>query len=105
MKSTRRTWIAKNPGGSLGLLATQALAAETARDPTSRSTEVKITSLRVTPVALPDPPMLASSGCHGPYFLRNIVDLETKAGIIGIGETRGFRASSRCASTRTRCGR
>jgi glucarate dehydratase len=90
MRSTRRTWIAKNLGGSLGLLGTQALAAETAQEnPSSRSTELKITSLRVTPIALPDPPILASSGCHGPYFLRNIVELETNAGITGIGETHG----------------
>ena len=28
-------------------------------------------------------------GCHGPYFLRNVVELETDAGIVGIGETKG----------------
>src|SRR5262249_49692986 len=33
--------------------------------------------------------ILAASGCHGPYFLRTIVELETDAGIVGIGETRG----------------
>ncbi len=50
---------------------------------------LKITGLRVTPIALPDPPLLAAGGCHGPYFLRNIVEIETDAGIVGIGETRG----------------
>lgn len=50
---------------------------------------LKITGLKVTPVALADPPILAASGCHGPYFLRNIVQLETDAGIVGVGETRG----------------
>jgi len=48
-----------------------------------------ITGLTVTPVALPDPPLLAASGCHGPYFLRNVVELATDAGIVGIGETHG----------------
>jgi glucarate dehydratase len=33
--------------------------------------------------------LLAASGCHGPYFLRNIVQIETDAGITGIGETKG----------------
>ena len=48
-----------------------------------------ITGLKVTPIALPDPPLLAASGCHGPYFLRNVVELQTDAGIVGIGETHG----------------
>jgi glucarate dehydratase len=38
---------------------------------------------------LPDPPILASSGCHGPYFLRNVVELTTDAGVAGLGETVG----------------
>jgi glucarate dehydratase len=45
--------------------------------------------LKVTPIALPDPPLLAASGCHGPYFLRNIVEIQTDAGIVGLGETVG----------------
>jgi glucarate dehydratase len=48
-----------------------------------------ITGLTVTPIALPDPPLLASSGCHGPYFLRNIIELRTNSGVVGLGETHG----------------
>ena len=48
-----------------------------------------ITGLTVTPIALPDPPLLASSGCHGPYFLRNVVELKTNSGAVGLGETHG----------------
>ena len=48
-----------------------------------------ITGLKVTPIALPDPPLLNVGGCHGPYFLRNIVELRTDGGIVGIGETHG----------------
>jgi glucarate dehydratase len=48
-----------------------------------------ITELKVTPIALPDPPLLASSGCHGPYFLRNVVELKTVGGLVGLGETHG----------------
>lgn len=50
---------------------------------------LKITAVRITPIALPDPPILSASGAHGPYFLRNIIELETNAGITAIGETRG----------------
>jgi glucarate dehydratase len=50
---------------------------------------LSITGLTVTPIALPDPPLLAASGCHGPYFLRNIVELRTEGGFVGIGETHG----------------
>lgn len=49
----------------------------------------KITGLKVTPIALPDPPLLAASGCHGPYFLRNVVEIQTDSGIVGVGETVG----------------
>lgn len=73
-----------------GLLARrQQLATGAHAAAVDRPAPLKITGLRVTPVALPDPPLLAASGCHGPYFLRTIVEVETDAGITGIGETRG----------------
>ncbi len=50
---------------------------------------LKITGLKVTPIAVPDPPILAASGCHGPYFLRNVVELRAEGGIVGLGETHG----------------
>ena len=55
----------------------------------ARPAPLKITGMRVTPIALPDPPILAAGGCHGPYFLRNIVQLECEGRITGIGETQG----------------
>jgi glucarate dehydratase len=51
--------------------------------------DLRIKELKVTPIALPDPPLLAASGCHGPYFLRSIVEVVTDDGIVGIGETYG----------------
>ncbi|HWE40304.1 MAG TPA: enolase C-terminal domain-like protein [Isosphaeraceae bacterium] len=57
--------------------------------PSKANGPLKITGLKVTPIALPDPPLLAASGCHGPYFLRNVVEVETDAGIVGVGETVG----------------
>ena len=51
--------------------------------------ELRVKTIKVTPIALPDPPLLAAGGCHGPYFLRAIVELETEEGIVGVGETYG----------------
>lgn len=54
-----------------------------------RAKDLTIKEVRVTPVALPDPPILAASGCHGPYFLRTIVEIVTTDGLTGVGETNG----------------
>ncbi len=92
MRWHRRTWLK----GILGGLAAERLArgasaaqAKPALQGDGNPPPLRITDLRVTPIALPDPPILAASGCHGPYFLRNIVELETDGKVIGIGETRG----------------
>jgi len=61
---------------------------------TQRPAPLKITGMRVTPIALPDPPLLAAGGCHGPYFLRNLVQLECEGKIVGIGETRGGQSTA-----------
>src|SRR5262245_50638737 len=84
MLLARRAWLRLTAAG----LFAPGLSASAAEAP-RRTSPLKITGLKVTPVALPDPPILAASGCHGPYFLRNIVQLETDAGIGGIGETKG----------------
>jgi glucarate dehydratase len=81
----RRTWMYLAGTG----LASSPCASTLAAEPARRQPPLKITDLVVTPIALPDPPLLAASGCHGPYFLRNIVQLKTDAGLVGIGETRG----------------
>jgi glucarate dehydratase len=48
-----------------------------------------VTAVTVTPVAVKDPPLLNSSGCHQPYALRSIIELRTDAGIVGISEAYG----------------
>jgi glucarate dehydratase len=85
MVINRRDWVGSVALGLSGLGSLSSAAAE----PESGRTPLKITGVRVTPIALPDPPLLAASGCHGPYFLRNVVEIETDAGIVGIGETHG----------------
>jgi glucarate dehydratase len=79
--------------GSFALAGCCLPAAAAAEPKTARSGELakglKIKKVTITPIALPDPPILAASGCHGPYFLRNIVEIQTECGIVGIGETHG----------------
>lgn len=48
---------------------------------------VRITGARITPVAFVDPPLLNTVGVHQPYALRAIIQLDTDAGIVGLGET------------------
>ena len=81
----RRQWIAAQSSALVGAAAVGAAGQDNAQP----SSSLTIKNLMVTPIALPDPPLLAASGCHGPYFLRNIVEIETDAGIVGIGETHG----------------
>ena len=48
---------------------------------------VLITGVRITPIAFVDPPLLNTVGVHQPYALRAIIQLDTDAGIVGLGET------------------
>ncbi|MCP5113052.1 MAG: glucarate dehydratase [bacterium] len=50
---------------------------------------MKITELRLHPVAVADPPLRSSYGRHAPYALRTIVEIVTDAGLTGISETYG----------------
>jgi glucarate dehydratase len=86
MRLHRRDWLRVAGGGLLfggSFPSGRASGIESAKD------RLTITGLKVTPIALPDPPLLASSGCHGPYFLRNVIELQTEGGIVGIGEIPG----------------
>jgi glucarate dehydratase len=49
----------------------------------------RIADVRVTPIALKDPPLLNASGIHEPYTLRAIIEVELESGITGLGETYG----------------
>ena len=90
----RRAWMVRAAAG-LGILGTRPTRAEAAGASSAEQRQLKITGLRVTPIALPDPPLLAASGCHGPYFLRNVIEIDTDAGITGIGETHGGEGITR----------
>jgi glucarate dehydratase len=82
----RRNWLRLS---ALGLLGARTGVWDPIAALAQSNSALRISGLKVTPIALPDPPLLNASGCHGPYFLRNVVELETDAGIVGIGETKG----------------
>jgi glucarate dehydratase len=50
---------------------------------------MKIVEMRITPVAMADPPLFSSYGLHAPYALRTIVELVSEDGITGMAETHG----------------
>ncbi|MEL6677210.1 MAG: enolase C-terminal domain-like protein [Pseudomonadota bacterium] len=52
---------------------------------------MRISEIRITPVAIPDVPLLNTKGVHGEVFLRSIIELETTDGRIGLGETYGAK--------------
>ena len=56
----------------------------TASKPSGR---IRITGARITPVAFADPPLLNAVGVHQPFALRAIIQLDTDAGLTGLGET------------------
>lgn len=100
MRTNRRGWLRGITGGAIAGSALNAAIADDSAPPVEgssrdrsarfeRSAPLTIKSFRVTPIALPDPPILAASGCHGPYFLRTIVEIETDGGFTGVGEIPG----------------
>jgi glucarate dehydratase len=51
--------------------------------------DLRIAEVRVTPIAFADPPLLNNAGCHEPFALRSIIEVETEDGVIGLGESYG----------------
>ncbi len=50
---------------------------------------MQIKEMHVTPIAIPDPPLLNAAGLHAPYALRIILELVSDDGISGWGEIPG----------------
>ncbi|MBL8698214.1 MAG: glucarate dehydratase [Alphaproteobacteria bacterium] len=50
---------------------------------------MRIKSVRVTPIAFRDPPLLNVAGVHEPWALRSIIEVETSDGRVGLGESYG----------------
>lgn len=56
---------------------------------------MRVAKVRVTPIAVPDVPLLNTKGVHGACFLRSIIEIETDDGLVGVSETYG---QARCLS-------
>ncbi len=54
---------------------------------------MKISHIHITPVAVPDPPLLNAAGLHALYALRLIVEIVSADGISGWGEIPGGEAT------------
>jgi glucarate dehydratase len=50
---------------------------------------MKIVNMRIHSIAIADPPLRSSYGLHAPYALRNVLELTSEDGVIGISETYG----------------
>jgi len=50
---------------------------------------MKITQVRVTPIAIKDPALLNAAGVHDPFGLRSIIEVVGANGMVGLGETYG----------------
>ncbi len=50
---------------------------------------MRIADFRIHSIAMADPPLRSSYGLHQPYALRNVIELESEDGIVGIAETYG----------------
>ncbi len=50
---------------------------------------MKLKTIKITPIAFRDPPLLNAAGIHEPFALRTIIELESDNGYIGLGETYG----------------
>lgn len=50
---------------------------------------MRIKSITLTPIAIPDVPLVNTKGVHQKVFLRSVIEVETDCGLIGIGETYG----------------
>ena len=53
---------------------------------------MRIIKMQVHSIAIADPPLRSSYGLHAPYALRNILELTSEDGIVGIAETYGGEA-------------
>jgi glucarate dehydratase len=50
---------------------------------------MKISQLKIHPIAIADPPLRSSYGLHAPFALRTVIELQSDSGITGIAESYG----------------
>ncbi len=54
---------------------------------------MRISEIHITPVAVPDPPLLNAAGLHAPYALRIVIEIVSADGLSGWGEIPGSEAT------------
>ena len=54
---------------------------------------MRIADVRITPIAVADPPLLNAAGLHAPYALRIVIELVSDDGMSGWGEIPGSESS------------
>ena len=89
MPLSRRDCLKLMPATAAAVALSGTPLALLAGDSAKQAKDLTIKEIRFTPVAIPDPPILSAAGCHGPYFLRTMIEVVTTDGITGIGEGRG----------------
>lgn len=52
---------------------------------------MRIRQVRITPIAVPDVPLANTKGVHQSVFLRAVIEMETEAGLTGLGEAYGAK--------------
>lgn len=57
--------------------------------------------MRITPIAVADPPLLNAAGLHAPYALRTVVELVCDDGSYGLGEVPGSVATTEALEAAT----
>ena len=60
---------------------------------------MRIKDIHISPVAVPDPPLLNAAGLHAPYALRLIIEIVSDAGLSGWGEIPGGEATRAALET------
>jgi glucarate dehydratase len=50
---------------------------------------MKIVGFKIHSIAIADPPLRSSYGLHAPYALRNVIEITSEDGVVGIAETYG----------------
>ncbi len=56
---------------------------------------MRVADVRVTPIAIADPPLLHAAGLPAPYALRTIVELVTDDNLSGLAEVPGTAVRGR----------
>lgn len=52
---------------------------------------MRITEVQITPIAIPDVPLVNTKGVHQKVFLRAVIQIKTDTGLVGLGEAYGAK--------------